>query len=29
MRERIRGAWGTTWSEEWRRVAGPVFEGAP
>jgi beta-1,4-mannosyltransferase len=29
MRERIRGAWGTTWREEWRRVAGPVFEGAP
>ena len=27
LRERIRGAWDTTWSEEWRRVAAPVFEG--
>ena len=27
MRERIGQRWGTTWSEEWRRVAGPVFEG--
>jgi len=27
MRERIRNSWGTTWSEEWRRVASPVFEG--
>ena len=28
MRERIRNCWGATWSEEWRRVAAPVFEGA-
>lgn len=28
MREHIRNSWGTTWSEEWRRVAAPVFEGA-
>jgi beta-1,4-mannosyltransferase len=27
MRERIRQRWATTWSEEWRRVAGPVFDG--
>ena len=25
MRERIRARWTTTWTEEWRRVAGPVF----
>jgi beta-1,4-mannosyltransferase len=29
MQERVRSAWGTTWSEDWRRVAAPVFEGAP
>ena len=28
MRERIRERWNVTWSEEWRRVAGPVFEGS-
>ena len=26
MAARIRERWSTTWSEEWRRVAGPVFE---
>jgi beta-1,4-mannosyltransferase len=26
MRERIQQRWAATWSEEWRRVAGPVFE---
>ena len=25
MHERIRARWTTTWTEEWRRVAGPVF----
>ena len=27
MRERIAERWSTNWTEEWRRVAGPVFEG--
>jgi beta-1,4-mannosyltransferase len=27
MRERIRAAWNTTWTEEWRRAAQPAFEG--
>jgi len=27
MREHIRGRWTTTWTDEWRRVAGPVFGG--
>jgi beta-1,4-mannosyltransferase len=27
MRERIRICWGSTWSDEWRRVAAPIFEG--
>jgi len=27
MRERIRECWSDTWSEEWRRVAAPVFGG--
>jgi beta-1,4-mannosyltransferase len=29
MRQRIRELWKTSWSEEWRRVAGPFFKGAP
>jgi beta-1,4-mannosyltransferase len=28
MRQRIRERWSTTWSEEWQRIAGPVFEEA-
>jgi beta-1,4-mannosyltransferase len=27
MRLSIRERWSATWSEEWRRVAAPVFEG--
>lgn len=26
LRRRIREQWKTTWSDEWRRVAGPIFE---
>jgi len=28
MRDRIREFWNTTWSDEWRSVAAPVFEEA-
>jgi beta-1,4-mannosyltransferase len=27
MREHIRARWSATWSEEWSRVAAPVFQG--
>jgi len=25
MREHVRARWATTWTDEWRRVAGPIF----